>query len=116
MVSCQRQERFSTDFNGVWSDCNNANFDNCYAVFTNVGDSIHMAHYIEFKGESFFEKGSGIIKGDSIIYKVDIIQPISAWGPDGGTHYLRLSKDKNTLEGIFITDGGNNGPLIFKRR
>ncbi|OIQ40893.1 MAG: hypothetical protein BM563_01670 [Bacteroidetes bacterium MedPE-SWsnd-G1] len=115
-VSCIDSKNQQVNFNGIWSDCNGEHFDKCYAVFSTIGDSIHMGHYIEFKGESFFESGSGIIKGDSIIYHVDVIKPIEAWGPDGGTHYLKLSKDKNTLEGIFITDSGNKGPLIFKRR
>ena len=85
-------------------------------MYSEIGDSIHMGHYIEFKGEPFYETGSGLIKGDSIIYHVDVIRPIAVWGPDGGTHYLKLSADKNTLEGIFITDGGHKGPLVFKRR
>lgn len=118
--SCQNQ-RESQDiplasYNGVWDDSTNVNFKNCYAVYSEIGDSIHMGHYIEFKGQPFFETGSGIIKGDSIIYHVDVIRPIPAWGPGGGTHYLKLSEDKNTLKGIFITDGGNKGPLAFKRR
>lgn len=117
--SCQNQKNKQTipaSFNGVWEDVNNDDFKNCYAVYSEVGDSIHMAHYIEFKGQPFFETGSGIIKGDSIIYHVDVIKPIPAWGPDGGTHYLKLSEDKNTLKGIFITDGGHKGPLVFKRK
>ena len=116
VFSCQNQENQSARFNGIWSDCNDTDFDNCYAVFTATGDSIQMGHYIEFKGQPFFESGSGIIKGDSIIYHVDVIRPIPEWGPDGGTHYLKLSRDKNTLEGIFITDSGIKGPLVFKRK
>jgi hypothetical protein len=114
--SCQNQEKPSPRFNGIWSDCNDANFDNCYAMFSQVEDSIHMGHYIEFNGLPFFESGSGIIKGDSIIYHVDVIRPIPTWGPDGGTHYLKLSDDQNSLEGIFVTDSGHKGPLVFKRR
>ena len=118
--SCQNQKSKQAislpSFNGVWEDVNTDDFKNCYAVYSEVGDSIHIAHYIEFKGQSFFETGSGIIKGDSIIYHVDVIKPIPAWGPDGGTHYLKLSEDKNTLKGIFITDGGHKGSLVFKRK
>ena len=50
-------------------------------MYSEIGDSIHMGHYIEFKGEPFYETGSGLIKGDSIIYHVDVIRPIAAWGP-----------------------------------
>ncbi len=116
--SCQKQKQNLplASFNGIWEDVNNDNFKNCYTVYSEIGDSIHMGHYIEFKGQPFFETGSGLIKGDSIIYHVDVIKPIPAWGPNGGTHYLKLSKDKNTLEGVFITDGGSKGPLVFKRR
>ena len=116
--SCQKQKKETplASFNGIWEDVNNDDIKNCYTVFSEIGDSIHMAHYIEFKDQPFFESGSGIIKGDSIIYHVDVIKPIPAWGPDGGTHYLKLSEDKNTLEGIFITDGGSKGPLVFRRR
>ncbi|MDO5981622.1 hypothetical protein [Flavivirga spongiicola] len=118
--SCQKQKEVHTlplaNFNGIWSDCNDDNFDNCYAVFSIIGDSVYMGHYIEFKNQPFFESGKGIVKGDSIIYKVDVIRPIPAWGPEGGKHYLKLSEDKNTLEGIFVTDSGNSGPLVFKRR
>ena len=116
--SCQKQKQnsSSTSYNGIWEDVNTDDFKNCYAVFSEIGNSIHIAHYIEFKGQPFFETGSGIIKGDSIIYHVDVIKPIPAWGPEGGTHYLKLSEDKNTLKGVFVTDGGHKGPLIFKRR
>lgn len=116
VFSCKNGVKELTSFNGIWSDCNDANFDNCYAVFSQSGDSIHMGHYIEFKGQPFFESGSGIVKGDSIIYHVDVIRPIPAWGPDGGTHYLKLSEDKNSLKGVFITDSGHKGPLVFRRR
>lgn len=116
VFSCGKQDKQTTGFSGIWSDCNGVDFDNCYAVFSTKGDSIYMGHYIEFKGQPFFESGSGIIKGDSIIYHVDVMRPIPAWGPDGGTHYLKLSQDKNTLEGIFVTDSGNKGSLIFNRR
>tara|TARA_R110002049_G_scaffold22979_4_gene81523 strand:- start:1918 stop:2328 length:411 start_codon:yes stop_codon:yes gene_type:complete len=119
-LSCQQSRKMNTEkqpsFNGVWSDSSNVNFSNCYAVFSTIEDSIHMGHYIEYKGQPFFETGSGIIKGDSIIYHVDVIHMIPEWGPDGGTHYLKLSADKNTLEGVFITDSGHKGPLVFKRR
>ena len=116
--SCQKQKQNLplTSFNGIWEDVNNADFKNCYVVYSEIGDRIHMGHYIEFKSQPFFETGSGIIKGDSIIYHVDVIHPIPEWGSDGGTHFLKLSEDKNTLKGIFITDGGHKGPLIFKRR
>ena len=118
--SCQKQIKKPippiASFNGIWDDSTSTDFKNCYAVYSEIGDSIYMGHYIEFKGQSFFETGSGNIKGDSIIYHVDVIHMIPEWGPDGGTHYLKLSEDKNTLEGIFITDGGNRGPLVFKRR
>ena len=118
--SCQKKIKKPilpiASFNGIWDDSTNINLKNCYAIYSEIGDSIHMGHYIEFKGQPFFESGSGIIKGDSIIYHVDVIRPIPAWGPDGGTHYLKLSEDKNMLTGIFITDSGNTGPLVFKRR
>ena len=116
-VSCETQVKEpSTKFNGFWEGNNSTNFKNNHIVFSEIGDSIHIGHYLEFKDQPFFESGSGIIKGDSIIYHVDVIRPIPAWGPDGGTHYLKLSEDKNTLEGIFITDSGHKGPLVFKRR
>tara|TARA_B110000305_G_C19445657_1_gene644646 strand:+ start:1130 stop:1528 length:399 start_codon:yes stop_codon:yes gene_type:complete len=117
VLSCQNQgEKPSANFNGFWKGTRVENFKNNHIVFSEIGDSIHIGHYLEFKGQPFFEKGAGIIKGDSIIYHVDVIRPIPVWGPDGGTHYLKLSKDKNTLEGIFITDSGHKGPLVFKRK
>ena len=116
-LSCQNHgERPSKNFNGFWEGNTSTNFKNNHIVFSEIGDSIHIGHYLEFKDQPFFESGSGIIKGDSIIYHVDVIRPIPAWGPDGGTHYLKLSEDKNTLEGIFITDSAHKGPLVFKRR
>lgn len=119
-ISCQNQRKEKNQetsrFAGVWSDSSSVDFKNCYAVYSEIGDSIHIAHYLEFKGEPFFETGSGIIKGDSIIYHVDVINMIPEWGPDGGTHYLKLSEDKNTLEGVFITDSGHTGPLVFRKR
>jgi len=115
--SCQEQSKTPTpSFNGIWVDSNSSDFNNCYAVYSEIGDSIHMSHYLEFKKQPFFETGSGIIKGDSIIYHVDVIHSIPAWGPEGGTHYLKLSKDKNTLRGHFITDTGHKGPLVLKRK
>lgn len=93
--SCQKQIKKQivpmASFNGIWDDSTNINFKNCYAVYSEIGDSIHMGHYIEFKGQPFFESGSGIIKGDSIIYHVDVIHMIPEWGPGGGTHYTNLN-------------------------
>lgn len=115
LMSCKQGGNHSRSFNGFWLGQSDANFENNHIVFSEIGDSIYIGHFLEFKGKPFYEKGSGIIKGDSVIYHVDVIRPIPDWGPDGGTHYLKLSEDKNTLEGIFITDGGNRGPLVFKR-
>ena len=119
-LSCKKQESNKNEklliFNGIWYDViASDDFKNCSVVYSKVVDSIYMGHYLEFKGRAFYEIGSGIIKGDSIIYHVDVIRPIPEWGPAGGTHYLKLSEDGNTLKGIFITDTGNKGPLVFKR-
>ena len=73
-----------------------------------------MTHYLEYKGRSFFEKGSGIVKGDSIIYHVDVIRPIPEWGSGGGTHYLKLKK--KSLKGFYITDSGYKGSLEFSKK
>ena len=119
-ISCQKQEKTQNlslySFNGIWADSNSVDFKNCYAVYSTIGDSIHMSHYLEFKGQPFFETGSGIIKGDSIIYHVDVIRMIPDWGPEGGTHYLKLSNNNNTLKGHFITDSGHKGSLTLKRK
>lgn len=120
IFSCQKERESHTDsfvnLNGIWSDCNNGDFDNCYAVFSTIGDSIYMGHYLEYQNQPFFESGKGIIKGDSVIYHVDVIRTIPGWGAGGGTHYLKLSDDKKRLEGIFVADSGNSGPMVFKRR
>jgi hypothetical protein len=94
-------------------DVNGEEFANCYAVFSIEGDSVFVAHYLEHKGRSFFEKGSGIVKGDSIIYHVDVIKPIPEWGPGGGTHHLKLNG--NSLKGYYITDSGYKGDLEFRK-
>jgi len=116
LISCNQESSYSRNFRGFWKGNSGVNFENNHIVFSEIGDSIHISHYLEFKGQPFFEKGSGIIKGDSIIYYVDVIRPIPAWGPEGGTHYLKLSEDRNMLEGVFITDSGHKGPLVFKRK
>ena len=98
---------------GIWSDVNGSDFSNCYATFAVEGDSVFVTHYLEHKGRSFFEKGSGVVQGDSIIYHVDVIKAIPEWGPGGGTHYLKHNGD--VLKGFYITDSGYKGDLIFKK-
>lgn len=116
LLSCETSVKRQLPIHGLWSDKNTSDFENCYVVFSQTEDSVFVAHYLEHKKRPFFEKGKGIVKGDSLIYHVDVIKPIPEWGPDGGTHYLKLSKNNKTLEGFYITDSGYKGELKFVKR
>ena len=110
--SCSKKQ--SINLEGWWSDSVSASFSNCYANFQQKGDSIYMAHFIEFNGQPFFETGKGVINNDSLIYNVIVIHKIEGWST-AGTHKLKLI-DKNTLEGTYADNKGNKGPLLFRRR
>lgn len=101
---------------GVWSDSSSTSFTNCYAIFSVENDSVFMTHYIEFNGEPFVEYGSGIVKGDSLIYNVRVTQQIRGWTTTAGTHKLKLSPDGRTLKGSYSDNTGNTGPLIFTKK
>lgn len=103
------------NFNGIWSDSSSTSFNNCYAIFAEDGDSIHVTHYLEFNGEPFVEYGSGIIKNDSLIYKVKVVQQIKGWKSAWGIHKLKISADKKSLRGTYTDNLGNTGSLVFKK-
>lgn len=116
MVCCLSSLKgFGQDINGVWADSSSASFNNCYAVFSEQNDSIHMAHYIEFNGTPFVEYGSGIIQNGKYIYTVYVTKQIPGWTTTQGKHILELSSDGNTLRGTYSDNSGNTGPLVFKR-
>lgn len=101
---------------GVWSDSSSTAFSNCYAIFSIENDSVFMTHYIEFNGEPFIEHGSGVVKGDSLIYNVRVTKQIKGWTSTAGLHQLKLSGDGLTLKGSYSDNTGNSGPLFFRRQ
>ena len=107
---------FSQDFSGIWTDSTNADFSNCTAIFSVSNDSVFMAHYLKFKGNSFIEHGSGIIKNNQVEYTVNVTLQVPGWTATKGYHKLTLSKDANTLRGTYVDNSGNTGNLVFKRK
>lgn len=103
------------DINGLWADSSGSSFSNCNVIFAVKNDSVFMTHYLEFNGTPFVEYGSGIIKGDSLTYKVTVSKGIPGWST-AGVHTLKLSADGNTLRGSYSDNKGNHGPLVFKRQ
>lgn len=104
----------SRNIDGWWSDSASESFTNCYASFQQVGDSIHMMHFIEFNRQAFFETGKGVVKGDSLIYDVIVHHGIDGWST-AGTHRLHIKND-SLLEGTYSDNKGNKGPIVFKKR
>ena len=114
LVSCNdHQEQKSGPISGIWADSAGASFSNCYAVYSQKGDSIYIAHYLEFNGQSFFEKGKGVRKGDTLIYHVDVMKGIPGWST-AGDHRLIL-EGNHTLRGSYQDNKGNTGPIVLKR-
>ena len=113
-TACGPIEKESLSIQGEWKDVNGNAFEHCTANFYQVGDSIFFNHFLTWNGKPFFEKGSGIIKGDSVLYQVDVLYGIEGWST-AGDHALKLSADGNTLEGSYKDNTGNSGPLKFKR-
>ncbi len=115
ILSLAKKSKKPIAIDGFWSDSTSTNFTNCYAQFTQKGDSVFMTHFLEFQGQPFFERGVGIIKGDSLIYNVVVIHKIEGWATTG-KHALKLSKDGKTLEGTIFAGNGYVGPITFRRR
>jgi hypothetical protein len=119
LFSCSIQdstnENDSTkNLTGEWQDVNGAAFDHCTANFYNQGDSVFFNHFLTWNSQPFFEKGSGIRKGDSILYHVDVLHGIEGWST-AGDHALKLSQNGDTLTGSYSDNKGNQGALKFIR-
>ncbi|MCO4294125.1 hypothetical protein NF867_14775 [Solitalea sp. MAHUQ-68] len=104
----------TTNITGLWADSNSSNFKHCYAIFSQEGNKIKVAHYLEFKGTPMVEIGEGSITGNKIDYKVKVTKAIPGWALSG-EHILELSTDGNTLRGIYKDEQGNSGPMVFKK-
>ncbi len=103
-----------TDLNGIWADSNSTSFKNCFLIISQQSTVITISHYLEYKGVSLVEKGTGYLKNNEIHYDVQVTKGISGWATKG-THHLNIENEGNTLRGYYIDDKGNNGPLVFKR-
>ncbi|POY37789.1 hypothetical protein C3K47_04450 [Solitalea longa] len=99
---------------GLWADSNSTNFSHCYAIFSQEGNKVKVAHYLEFKGTPMVEIGEGNITGNKVDYKVKVTKAIPGWALSG-EHILELSPDGNTLRGIYKDEQGNTGPMVFKK-
>ena len=99
---------------GVWGEKESSALKNTYAVFSQKGDSVFMAHYLEFNGQAFFEQGKGIRIGDTLKYHVKVIQKIPGWST-AGDHLLVLQAD-GSLKGTYSDNLGNTGPLELYRK
>ncbi|VUD42101.1 hypothetical protein TDB9533_00624 [Thalassocella blandensis] len=102
------------DINGLWSDSNNPNCENCYAIIAQDGDDIFFAHYIEWKGKPLVEYGKGKRIGNIIEYQVTVTRQIPGWA-SAGKHRLELSKDGQSLKGSYQDNLGNKGPFSLVR-
>ncbi len=115
ILSCSSQDAVSEsekDIAGEWRDVNGPAFNHCTANFHNQGDSIFFNHFLTWNDKPFFEKGTGIRKGDSILYHVDVLHGIEGWST-AGDHALKLSQNGDTLSGSYSDNKGNHGPLKF---
>ncbi|MBF4467291.1 hypothetical protein [Flavobacterium sp. LC2016-12] len=111
--SQNKKDDSKTDINGVWEDINSG-VQNTVAIISEQNGKVIFSHYLEWKGQKIVESGTGIRKGNNIIYTVDVTLPIEGWATKG-THTLTLSEDGNTLEGTFIDNKKREGPISFKR-
>lgn len=112
-ISCTNNS-VDNDLTGEWQDVNGEAFDHCTANFEQDGNTIYFNHFLTWNGQPFFEKGSGVVRGDSIIYHVDVLYGIEGWST-AGDHFLKISPDGNRLTGSYIDNKGNTGPLEFTR-
>jgi hypothetical protein len=112
----QKKEAFDKieNISGHFIDINSDFFQNCHLIVAQDGDSIFVAHYLEWKGTPMVEYGKGIREGDTITYDVVVTRAIPGWATTG-THTLVLSEDRKTLAGQYSDAKGNTGPLKFKR-
>ncbi|HEY8401809.1 MAG TPA: hypothetical protein VIK89_11125 [Cytophagaceae bacterium] len=99
---------------GIWADSNSASFQNCYALFSQDGESVYLVHYLEFNGTGMVEHGFGKRVGNKVEYEVKVTKAIPGWSTSG-KHTLYLSPDGNTLRGTYVDAKGNEGPIVFKR-
>jgi hypothetical protein len=106
----------STNINGVWEDSSvSPDFQNEVMILSEQDGKIVTAHYLEWKGNKFVENGIGKRMGDSITYVTTVTLPIKGWSTTG-THELKLSKDGNTLRGIYRDNLNKSGPIVFKKK
>ena len=109
-TSCFRAQ----SINGVYADSSNGALKNCFAVFSQEGDTIRMTHYIEFNGLPFVEYGEGVVTGDSLIYRVKVTLNGPNW-PTTGLHRLRIEENGMALRGTYLDAKGNTGALVFTK-
>jgi hypothetical protein len=103
----------SANVNGLWCDSSSV-ISNAYAVIAQEGGKITFSHYLEWKGHSFVEIGSGKWTAGKLKYKVKVTLPIEGWATRG-THELYLSEDGNTLRGRYHDNKGRSGEIVLKR-
>lgn len=111
--SGSKKQSGQVNITGLWTDSNSAAFKNGYIIFSQEGDQIVFAHYLEYNDTSMVEHGKGKIKDRKVEYDVTVTKVISGWAKSG-IHSLELSKDGTTLRGAWKAEG-NSGPLVFKR-
>jgi len=104
----------SANINGLWQDSTSSAFSNAYAVIAQKGGKVTFSHYLEWKGQSFVEIGSGKWNAGKLKYKVKVTLPIEGWATRG-THELYLSEDGNTLRGRYHDNKGRSGEIVLKR-
>jgi len=100
---------------GLWEEVSTPEHKSSVVIFSQEGETIHVASYWEFRGQKVVWHGKGTRKGNLVKYSYSTTRGPSKWEPYG-VHDLTLSKDGKTMTGTWKNQKKQSGPLKFIRK
>lgn len=100
---------------GVWQDEPSETTQQAYLLISQEGTQLTMVHHLIWNGQTFVEEGQGTInESGQIVWKVKVTTQIKGWATEG-THTLSYDPKSQELNGEYLDNKGNKGPLKFMK-
>ena len=107
--------RAGDSISGLWEEVSTPGHKSSFVVFSQDGETVHVACYWEFKGQPVVWHGKGTRKGGKVKYSYSTTRGPAKWEPYG-VHDLTLSKDGKSMTGTWTNQKKQTGPLKFIRK